>query len=137
MVNFDPDGFLQTRGHEDLRGAPWSCIHPRAEGRPGTNARTDPVDSGDEDVVPAVLRRVVSAAVACNEEQSTVQSHLMSVQSSAGQERRRKGEKNSDKWLRESEMHGGSKFCVIQSRNNKGGEESESVHSSDRDMKQF
>ena len=66
MVNLDPDGFLETRRHEDLRGAPWSCIHPRAEGRPGTNARTDPVDSGDEDVVPAVLGGVVRAAVPVN-----------------------------------------------------------------------
>ena len=63
MVNLDPDGFLQTRGHEDLRGAPWSCIHPRAECGSRTNAWTNPVDPSDEDVVPAVLGRVVCAAV--------------------------------------------------------------------------
>ena len=63
MVNLDPDGFLQTRRHEDLRGAPWSCIHPRAERGSGANARTDPVDPGDEDVVPAVLGGVVRATV--------------------------------------------------------------------------
>ena len=66
VVNLDPDGFLETRRHEDLWGASWSCIHPRAEGRAGTNARTDPVDSGDEDVVPAVLGSVVRAAVPVN-----------------------------------------------------------------------
>ena len=63
VVNLDPDGFLQTRRHEDLRGAPWSCIHPRAERGSGANARTDPVDPGDEDVVPAVLGGVVRATV--------------------------------------------------------------------------
>ena len=63
VVNFDPDGFLQTRRHEDLRGAPRSCIHPRAERGSGTNARPDPVDPGDQDVVPAVLGGVVGAPV--------------------------------------------------------------------------
>ena len=66
MVNLDPDGFLQTRRHEDLRGAPWSCIHPRAECGSRTNAWTNPVDPSDEDVVPAVLGRVVCAAVPVN-----------------------------------------------------------------------
>ena len=66
MVNLDPDGFLQTRGHEDLRGATWSCIHPRAECGSRTNAWTNPVDPSDEDVVPAVLGRVVCAAVPVN-----------------------------------------------------------------------
>ena len=63
VVNLDPDGFLQTRGHEDLRGAPWSCIHPRAECGSRTNAWTNPVDPSDEDVVPAVLGGVVGASV--------------------------------------------------------------------------
>ena len=63
MVNLDPDGFLQTRRHEDLRGAPWSCIHPRTERGSGTNAWTDPVDPSDEDVIPAVLGGIVRAAV--------------------------------------------------------------------------
>ena len=63
VVNLDPDGFLQTRRHEDLGRAPWSCIDPRAERGSGTNARTNPVDPGDEDVVPAVLGGVVRAPV--------------------------------------------------------------------------
>ena len=63
VVNLDPDGFLQTRRHEDLGRAPWSCIDPRAERGSGTNARTDPVDPGDEDVIPAVLGGVVRAPV--------------------------------------------------------------------------
>ena len=63
VVNLDPDGFLQTRRHKDLRGAPWSCIHPWAERGSGTNTRPNPVDPGDEDVVPAVLGGVVRATV--------------------------------------------------------------------------
>ena len=63
MVNLDPDGFLQTRRHKNLRGAPWSCIHPWAERGSGTNTRPNPVDPGDEDVVPAVLGGVVGASV--------------------------------------------------------------------------
>ena len=63
MVNLDPDGFLQTRRHKDLRGAPWSCIHPWAERGSGTNTRPNPVDPGDEDVVPAVLGGVVGTSV--------------------------------------------------------------------------
>ena len=63
MVNLDPDGFLQTRRHKNLRGAPWSCIHPRAERGSGTNTRPNPVDPGDEDVVSAVLGGVVGASV--------------------------------------------------------------------------
>ena len=63
VVNFHPDGLLQPRGHEDLRRASWSCIHPGTEGGSRTNARSDAVDAGDQDVVPAVLRRVVGAPV--------------------------------------------------------------------------
>ena len=66
VVHLDPDGFLHSRRHYDLRGASWSCVHPRAERRSRTNARANPVDPSDEDVVPAVFSGVVSASVPVN-----------------------------------------------------------------------
>ena len=45
-------------------GLPRRCPHPGAERRSRTNARTNPVDSGDQDVVPAVFHGVVGAPVA-------------------------------------------------------------------------
>ena len=66
MVNLDTDGFLQTRRHKYLRGVSWSCTHPRAECGSRSNAWTNPVDAGDQDVVPAVLGGVVGASVPVN-----------------------------------------------------------------------
>ena len=70
MVHLDADGALQAAAHQDLGAAAGRGVDAGAEGGPGPDARPDPVDAGDEDVVPAVLRRVVSAAVAWNNGQS-------------------------------------------------------------------
>ena len=107
VVHLHPDALLQAGADQDLRGPPGRGVDPGTEGGPGPDAGPDPVDAGDEDVVPAVLRRVVSAAVSWNNEQCS----LISCQSSDGQ---RREEKNVAKWLGVNEMHGGSKFGVIQ-----------------------
>ena len=52
--------------HEDLRGASWCCTHPRAERGSRSNAWSNPVDAGDQDVVPTVLGGVVGALVPVN-----------------------------------------------------------------------
>ena len=66
VVNLDTDGFLHTRMYKYLRGVSWSCTHPRAERGSRSNAWTNPVDAGDQDVVPAVLGGVVGASVPVN-----------------------------------------------------------------------
>ena len=70
VVHLHPNALLEAGADQDLRGPPGRGVHPRTEGGPGPDARPDPVDAGDEDVVPAVLRGVVSAAVAWNNAQS-------------------------------------------------------------------
>ena len=70
VVHLDPDAALEAAADQDLGAAPGRGVDPGAEGGPGPDARPDPVDAGDEDVVPAVLRGVVSAAVAWNNAQS-------------------------------------------------------------------
>ena len=102
VVDLHPDALLKAGADQDLRSPSGRGVNARTEGGPGPDARADPVDAGDEDVVPAVLGGVVSAAVSWNNQQSVL-SHLMSGQSSVGQER---GEKNVDKWLGVNEMHG-------------------------------
>ena len=70
VVHLHPDALLEAGADQDLRGSPGRGIDPGTEGGAGPDAGPDPVDAGDEDVVPAVLRRVVSAAVAWNNGQS-------------------------------------------------------------------
>ena len=110
VVDLHPDALLKAGADQDLRSPSGRGVNAGTEGGAGPDAGSDPVDAGDENVVPAVLRGVVSAAVPWNSQQS-VQSHLRSVQSSVGQERR---EKNLDKWLEVTQMQGGGKFSVIQ-----------------------
>ena len=64
VVHLDPDAPLQPTADEDLGAASWCGVDPGAEGGPRSDARPNPVDASHQDVVAAVLGRVVGAAVA-------------------------------------------------------------------------
>ena len=66
MVHLDADGALQAAAHQDLGAAAGRGVDAGAEGGPGPDARPDAVDPRHQDVVAAVLSRVVRAPVACN-----------------------------------------------------------------------
>ena len=64
MIHLDSDGPLQAATDQDLGAAPGGGINTGTEGGPRPDARPDPVDARHQDVIAAVLGRVVSAPVA-------------------------------------------------------------------------
>ena len=64
VVHLDPDAPLEAAADQDLGAAPGGRVDPGTEGGAGPDARPDPVDPRHQDVVAAVLGRVVGAPVA-------------------------------------------------------------------------
>ena len=72
VVDLHPDALLKAGADQDLRSPSGRGVNARTESGAGPDARSDPVDAGDEDVVPAVLRGVVSASVPWNNRKCNV-----------------------------------------------------------------